>query len=163
MSKDTPTVPFTATALVRKFLVMVGGAVSSTNGGTGNTASATLSVAAPPTITKNFLTSAVAVNGTVGVSFDIANPNASVDLTGIQFTDALPAGLVVAAPNGLFNSCGGVVTATPGSGSISLAGGAVTAVNATCPIVLNLRSTTPGAKNNTTRPISANQTAPGTG
>ncbi|HTD23813.1 MAG TPA: hypothetical protein VK738_14230, partial [Terriglobales bacterium] len=138
------------------------GAVSSTNGGTGNTASATLNVASPPTITKNFSASAVALNGIVSVSFGISNPNASVDLTGIQFTDALPVGLVVAAPNGLFSDCGGAVTATPGSGSISLAGGAVTAVNATCTVNVNLRATTAGIKNNTTGPISANESGPGT-
>jgi uncharacterized repeat protein (TIGR01451 family)/fimbrial isopeptide formation D2 family protein len=138
------------------------GPVSSTNGGTGGSASATLTVAAPPTINKSFFgVNAVALNGSVFVGFGLTNPNASVDLTGVAFTDNLPAGLVVATPNGVSNNCGGTVTATPGSSTITFTGGTLPAANPTCSILVNLRGTTVGVKSNTTGPISSNESGPG--
>src|SRR6266849_9164116 len=79
----------------------------------------------PPSISKLFLPDTIQVNATSLLSFAITNPNSDVTLTAIQFTDALPAGLVVASPNLLSNDCGGTVTAVPGSSSISLSGGIV--------------------------------------
>jgi uncharacterized repeat protein (TIGR01451 family) len=138
------------------------GNVSSTNGGTGNTASANLSVAAAPTITKSFLgVNAVKLNGTVFVNFDLTNPNASVDLHGIAFTDNLPAGLVVATPNGAVNGCGGTLTATPGSSTITFTGGVLPAANPTCSVGVVLLATSLGVKNNITGPISSNESGPG--
>ena len=158
--------------------------VSSTNGGTGNTASDTLTVAAPPTIVKAFSATAVAQNGTVAVNFTISNSNTAVTLTGISFTDSLPAGLVVATPNGVTDTCDGTVTAVAGSGSISFSGGdldppppppiapirrraargrlrAPTSAG-TCVITVNLLVTGTGTLSNTTGPISANESGPGT-
>jgi len=148
----------------------------------------------PPSINKLFLPDTVQVNGTVLLSFTIANPNSdtNVTLTGIQFTDALPAGLVVASPNQLNSNCGGTVTAVPGSSSISLSGGIVapvvallparlpvlsiaprqrasmpalsqssSAATGACFISVAVQATTTGVINNTTGPISANESGPG--
>src|SRR5713226_6386294 len=72
------------------------GNVTSTNGGTGNTATANLTVASPPTISKSFSAVAVGQNGTIFVNFGIFNPGANtIPLTGLAFTDNLPSGLVV--------------------------------------------------------------------
>ena len=58
-------------------------------------------------------------------------------LTGVGFTDPLPAGLVVATPNGLTGTCGGTVTAVAGAGSVALVNGAL-AAGGSCTITLNV-------------------------
>ncbi|HWX53888.1 MAG TPA: hypothetical protein VN176_04775 [Verrucomicrobiae bacterium] len=148
------------------------------------TASIAVSSAAfPPTISKVFLPDTVTQNGQVLLSFTITNPNSdpnpNLTLTGIQFTDALPAGLEVASPNQLSNSCGGTVTATPGSSSISLSGGSLgpavqlrpqpksfvrlaqPAASGSCFISVEVKATSVGVLSNTTGPISANESGPG--
>jgi hypothetical protein len=136
------------------------GAVTSTNGGTGNTATASLAVGVPPTISKTFGAASVILTGSTSLTFTIHNPGAST-LTGIAFTDNLPAGLVVSTPNGLSGACGGTVTAAAGSGSVSLAGGTL-AAGGSCTIAVNVTATTTGSKSNTTGVITATESGPGT-
>jgi uncharacterized repeat protein (TIGR01451 family) len=136
------------------------GNVTSTNGGTGNTASANLSVATPPSITKTFNPIAVPLNGISTLGFTINNPNTTSSLTGVAFTDSLPAGLVVATPNGLTGSCGsGTITATAGSSSVSLSG-ATLAASASCTLSVKVTPTTGGVKNNTVT-VTAIESGPG--
>ena len=135
------------------------GNVTSTNGGTGNTATANLTVATPPTITKAFGAASIPLNGTTSLTFTIQNPNTSITLNGIAFTDNLPAGLVVATPNALNNTCGGTATAVAGSGSISLSGGTL-AASASCTVSVNVQGTTAGVKNNS---VQVTSTEGGTG
>ena len=137
------------------------GAVASTNGGTGNTATANLLVVAAPTVTKAFGASSVALNGSTTLSFTVTNPNSSASLSGIAFSDTLPAGLAVATPNGLTGTCGGgTITATAGSGTIGLAG-ATLAASASCNFSANVTATAAGVLNNTTGVISASESGPG--
>src|SRR5262249_47456573 len=68
---------------------------TSTNGGTGNTANASITVVLPPTISKAFGAASIPLNGTTTVTFTISNPNnpgtpANGDLTGVAFSDTLP-------------------------------------------------------------------------
>ena len=136
------------------------GSVTSTNGGTGNTATANLTVATPPTITKAFGASSILVGANTSLTFTLNNPNTSLGLTGIAFSDTLPAGLAVATPNGLTSNCGGTTTAAAGSGSISLTGGTL-AATASCTISLNVTGIAAGIENNTTGPISSNESGAG--
>ena len=77
----------------------------------------------PPSISKSFGAASINVGASTSLSFSISNPNGSSSLSGVGFSDTLPAGLVVATPNGSTGSCGGgTITATAGSGSISLSG-----------------------------------------
>jgi uncharacterized repeat protein (TIGR01451 family) len=134
-------------------------AISSTEGGVGGTASASLTVnpASSPTITQNFGAASIPLNGTTSLTFTITDPNSATPLTGVGFNDALPAGLVVATPNGLTGSCGGgVIAAGAGSGSISLSGGSL-AANGTCSFSVTVTGTTSGAKTNTTSAISSTE------
>ena len=135
-------------------------AVTSIEGGTGGTATAFLVVVAPPavappTIAKVFGAARIAVNGTTTLTFTLTNPNPGSALSGVGFTDALPAGLVVATPNGETGVCGGgTITATAGSGSITLAS-ATLAASASCNFSLNVTGTVAGTKNNTTGAITS--------
>jgi uncharacterized repeat protein (TIGR01451 family) len=138
----------------------VTGAVTSTNGGTGNTANASLTVATPPTITKAFGAASILLNANTSLTFTLNNPNTTIGLSGVAFSDTLPAGLQVATPNGLTTTCSGTVTATAGSGSISLTGASL-AANASCTIALNVKGVAAGVQNNTTGPISANESGAG--
>src|SRR5262249_53472465 len=130
--------------------------VASSNGGTGNSATATLVVGAvtAPTIAKAFGATSIPAGGTTSLSFTVTNPN-GLALTGVAFNDPFPAGLVVATPNGLSGSCGGgSITATAGSGSVSLAG-ATLAANTSCTFSVNVTGTTTGRLTNITGPVTS--------
>jgi uncharacterized repeat protein (TIGR01451 family) len=133
------------------------GAVSSTNGGTGNTATAALTVAAvgPPSIAKAFSPSRVSVGGTSALTFTLTNPSANtVALSGVSFTDSLPSGLVVSTPNRLTNSCGGTAAATAGARGVALTGGSI-AVGSKCTVVVDVTGSTAGVKKNTSGAVSS--------
>jgi hypothetical protein len=77
-------------------------------------------------------------------------------LSGVAFTDTLPAGLVVSTPSGLSGSCGGgTVTATAGSRSVTLTG-ATLAGDATCTITINVTGTSEGVEQESTMVSSTN-------
>ncbi|MFG1799888.1 hypothetical protein ACGFI4_06905, partial [Micromonospora carbonacea] len=138
--------------------------VDSDESGPGAVASAsvTVAVATPPTIAKAFGATTIAADGTTSLSFTLSNPNPSTSLTGVGFTDALPAGLVVATPNGLTGSCGGgTIAAGAGGGSISLSGATLPA-GGSCTFSVNVTGTTSGTKVNTTSPVDSNESGPGT-
>lgn len=98
--------------------------------------------------TKAFGAANIPLNGSTSLTFNLANNSLSA-AGNIAFSDAFPAGLVVATPNGLSGNCNGTVTATAGAGSVSLTGGSL-ASNSTCSIAVNVTGTTPGVKNNIT-------------
>src|SRR5207245_926249 len=139
--------------------------VTSTEGGTGNTSNASLTVVAPPTVSKAFGAGSIPLNGSTSLSFTITNPNTASALSGVAFADTLPAGLVVSTPNGLAGSCGaGTITAVAGSGSINLSGGTLTAspgAGSSCTFSVNVTGTTAGTKSNTTNAVTS--TDAGTG
>jgi len=81
--------------------------ISSNEGGAGSAATATLVVVAPPALAMSFGVSSVPLGGSTTLSFTVTNPNATVALTGVGFSDTLPSGLMVSTPNGIAGSCGG--------------------------------------------------------
>ena len=104
---------------------------------------------AQPTLSKAFASSPVGVNTPVTLTFTIQNPALNPAQSGLAFTDTLPAGLVVATPNGLSATCAGTVTATSGTGTISLAGGSIGAGPASCTISVNVTAAAPDTYANT--------------
>ena len=77
----------------------------------------------PPNIGKVFGISPIVVGQTSSLTITITNPNAGTALTGVAFSDSLPAG--VTAPNASGSGCGGTVTVS--ANVISLVGGTLTA------------------------------------
>jgi YVTN family beta-propeller protein len=121
----------------------------------GNSVAFTVGAVVPPTIVKSFGAASIPLNGSTSLSFTINNPNASTTLTGVAFTDTLPAGLVVSTPNGLTGSCGsGTITATAGSGSISLAS-ATLASSGSCTFSVNVTGSSLGTQNNVTGAVAS--------
>ncbi len=139
----------------------VAGPISSTQTGTGATSNtATLLVLAPPTLTKTFGAANVNINGTTSLTFTVTNPNAGTAITGVAFTDTLPAGLAIDIPNGLTSNCGGTLAAVGGTNAISLTGGSL-AAGASCTFSVNVFGLANGTQVNTTSTITS--TNAGTG
>lgn len=119
------------------------------------TVTANITNIGPASIVKAFGAASIPQSGNTSLTFTITNANASVALTGVAFTDALPSGLVVATPNGLAGACGGgTITATAGSGSISLAGATIVG-SGSCTFSVNVTGVTAGNKVNTTGAVSS--------
>src|SRR5271156_3302577 len=112
---------------------------------------------APPTISKAFGAPSVALNSATSLTFTVSNPNASSFLSGVGFTDMLPAGLVVSTPNGISGSCGGgTITAAAGSTSVVLSGAAL-AANVTCNFASNVTGMSAGLQNNVTTAVTSTE------
>jgi hypothetical protein len=136
------------------------GSISSTETGPNATASgygtASLTVVAPPVINKTFGTTNLITNQSTSLTFTITNPNSATSLTGVGFTDTLPAGLVVATPNGLAGGCGsGSITATQSTNTISLSGATLTG-GSSCTFSVNVTGISTGTKTNTVPVTSTN-------
>ncbi|MCB1608935.1 MAG: hypothetical protein KDI71_18380, partial [Xanthomonadales bacterium] len=106
----------------------------------------------PPTLSKTFLTTPIAIGGQSTLRFNITNPGAG--LTGINFADTLPAGVLIQTPNGVSNGCGGTLTASAGTSQINLSGVSL-AAGASCSLDVNVVGVTAGNWLNQTNFISA--------
>ena len=111
----------------------------------------------PPSLSKTFVNASIPVGGSTNLNFIIANPNASIALSGITFTDTLPAGLTYAFP-GNYGFCGGTVVLT--TTVWTLTGGSL-AAGASCSGGVTVNGATPGVKNNVTSAITATGTGAG--
>jgi len=118
------------------------------------TAPASVSVPAPPTIAKAFGVATTITNRPTTLTFMLGNPNPLLALTGVGFTDPLPAGLVVSTPNGLVGNCGGSVAAVAGSSTVSISGVSL-AAGGGCQFSVDVTATTTGTKPNTTGAITS--------
>jgi len=116
--------------------------------------------ALPPTISKSFALGSVPLNGTTSLSFTLTNPNAATSLTGVAFTDSFPAGIVIATPNGLSNTCGGAATALQGTGIVSLTGASI-AGNGSCTLTVAVTAIGTGVLANTTAAATSTESLPG--
>ncbi len=109
---------------------------------------------APPSIAKAFGAASIVVGNNTTLTLTITNPAANtVALTGVAFTDTFPGALIVATPNGLTNTCGGVATATAGTNIVTLAGGTVAAASS-CTVTVTVTGPL-GAYVNTTGAVSS--------
>src|SRR5262249_3780763 len=119
-----------------------------------------------PVTTKSFSPSTIPVGGGSTLSFTVNNPSTTAVLTGVQFSDTFPAGLVVANPTGVTGGCptsSGIVSASPGGNTVGFAIADNFNPSETCTFSVNVVATTVGVKINSTGPVqsSAGAGAPG--
>ena len=141
-----------------------------TGGFTYPVANATLTVNNPPGAvggTKAFTPNSVPQDGTSLLTLTLSN-SAAVSATNTSFTDNLLStmgtSITLAATPAPTNSCGGVLTANPGSTSFSLSGGVIPGNTGTCVITLPVvvaGNATPGTRINTI-PVGSLTTSLGT-
>jgi len=137
--------------------IIPNGGVSSSAGNSGTPAIATLSVLAPPTVTKVFTPNSVAVS--VGatryystMTITLTNPN-STPITNVALTDTYPANLLNRSGGTITNTCSATVTApTNGSTTFTFSNGTIPA-NGSCTVGYNrIYSNNAGAYTNTINP-----------
>ena len=107
---------------------------------------------APPSIAKSFGPASIANGSTSSLTFTITNPGAnSAALTGVGFTDTLPAGITVASSSA--SICGGTLTTTSPTG-IALTGATI-ATGAHCQFSVTVTATANGSYTNTTGAVTS--------
>lgn len=119
------TVTFDVLGLTVGTAVNTTGALTSNFGNSG-TASASVTVTTPPTVTGSiiFAPGSVAQGVTSTYALQLNSGAAAIDTLNIAASQTLPADVVVASTPNIANSCsGGTVTAPAGGGTISLSGG----------------------------------------
>ena len=120
-----------------------------------------------PSIAKAFAPASIPLVGGVStLTFTLANPNAT-QLTGVRFTDSLPANVQVAAPPAATTTCGGSPTWAPVAGANLLAFGQATGAtipgSSSCTVSVNVTGTTSGAKFNVTDFVASTESGTNTG
>nr|MDJ0614520.1 autotransporter outer membrane beta-barrel domain-containing protein [Rhizobiaceae bacterium] len=97
-----------------------------------------------------FAPASIAQGAVSTLTFTIDNSASPLDATALDFTDALPVAISVAANPNTSNTCtGGTLTANAGSSSISYTSGTVVGL-ATCEISVDVTSVTVGTHTNLT-------------
>ncbi|MEM7483316.1 MAG: IPTL-CTERM sorting domain-containing protein [Acidobacteriota bacterium] len=124
-------------------------------------ATADLVIEPPPTFAKTFAPDSIGVGAGSTLTFAIDNTASTLAASDLAFTDVLPAGLAVATPANVTNTCGGTVTATSGTDTISLSGGTV-AAGASCQIQVDVTANLAGALINTTGDLTSSSGNSGT-
>ena len=118
---------------------------------TGTAASATLTVA-QASLAKAFAPAAIDAGGISTLTFTLTNGAGNPAQSGINFTDTLPANVVIAATPNVTSSCPsgtGVVSATAGLGVITVTGATMNAAQASCTVTVDVTSSLAGTYNNT--------------
>jgi mucin-19 len=126
-----------------------GGETNNTN----NSSTITTPVIASPSIGKVFAPTVVAQNAPSTLTLTLVNPNLSTVLTGLNFSDTYPSGLVNTATPSINNTCGGTVTGgAPNGNTIGLSGVSLAGAS-TCTISIQVTSAVAGSYSNTTSTI----------
>jgi uncharacterized repeat protein (TIGR01451 family) len=128
--------------------------LTTAEGLTGTAAIASLTVVGPPTLTKAFAPSTVPVGGTTRLTFTLTNPNPTVGLSRITFSDPFPGGLAVAANPSVINTCGGVPSVGPFALAVAYANASLPP-GGSCTFSVNVTAGSAGVKTNTTTIISS--------
>lgn len=105
------------------------GTLQTSLGNVAQARTATLVINRVATLNKSFLPPTVAPGGISRMRLQVVRATGAPVFNAIDIIDNLPTGHVVATPPNALNGCGGSLTATAGSGSVSLSGGTLAAAN----------------------------------
>lgn len=94
-----------------------------------------------PIVSMTASPAAIHSGKTTTLSIALKNPNGSA-MTGVAFATEYPSALIN-TPEGGTSSCGGTVTAKPGSRTLAFSGGSIPA-NGTCTVSVVIRGSSPG-------------------
>ena len=119
----------------------------------GNSGSATdtltVLAASTPLFSKSFAPSVIGAGGTSTLTFTIDNIASGATTSSLDFTDTLPAAVVLATPSNPATTCtGGTLTAPAGGSMVMYTGGTVGA-GANCTVTVDVTSSTTGMHVNT--------------
>lgn len=114
----------------------------------------------PITFAKAFNPATIGPGSTTTLRFDIENLSTS-PVSGLAFTDNLPAGVTIADPASALSDCGGTLIAPDGGATISLSGGGI-AGSQICSIFVNVTSGTVATHTNTSGDLTSSAGNSGT-
>jgi uncharacterized repeat protein (TIGR01451 family) len=112
-----------------------------------------------PGIVKAFSPNPVAAGAASMLTFTLTNPNSGLALSGISFTDVLPAGLGISS--GSSSQCGGTLSTTAPD-TIALSGGTL-AAGASCNISVSVSTSASGVYDNISGFVSSTEGGTNTG
>ena len=151
--------PAGSPAYVRIYLFNAGNSVPGSDAMIDNVTLTGCGIPDPPTMAKAFSPNPVAVGASSTLTFTITNPNSSTALSGIAFSDTLPAGLTVASASTA--QCGGTLTSTAPD-SLVFAGGTLGA-GSSCTVTVSLTAATAGPHDNVSGFVSSTESGANTG
>ncbi len=137
----------------------VTGAVRSSNGGTGATASATLNVLSPPVVSKSFSPNPVNIGAISVLTISVSNPNTAHTLTSVSVTDSYPGSMANTASPATAISCSSGSSASVSGGAangtnVGITGGSL-APGGVCSLTVSVAASAPGNIVNTTGVVSS--------
>ncbi len=151
----------TTATTTRRTNTIVAGALQTSNGNNAGAITGQLTVGRAATVSKSFTPSSVGVGGVTRLTIVVDHANGGVAFTGMGISDTLPSGYTVSSPANVTNTCGGAVTASSGSSTVSLSGGTLGTGATSCQIAVDVRAPmTTGTATNTI-PASTLTTAQG--
>lgn len=101
----------------------------------------------PAIASQSFLPDSILTLDITRLNITVTNPNPTIPLSGISFSDTLPEGVAVSSPSSQSNSLGGTLIAEAEGNNISLIGGLLPPA-ASGTISVEITATTPGIKIN---------------
>jgi len=111
-----------------------------------------------PAISKGFAPATIGLNGISTMTFTLSNPNTAPGLTGANFTDTYPAGLVNTTPLLVGGTCTGVThTAAAGGATFNLTAANIPAAGS-CTVTVQVTSAMAGSLDNSTSGVASNET-----
>lgn len=160
----TPTAAAASASPVLNTATVSGGNEPAGNN-SNNSASDTTYVYNPPVLAKAFNPASVAPGAVSTLTLTITNPAGSgmASMQGLGFVDPFPAGMSVANPPSLVNTCGGSITSggVQGDTLVVLSGGALGGPGTSCKVQVNVTASGIGAKVNTTGTVTSSNAGTG--